>query len=64
VQFSPYALERMNLRRITHEEVEAVLAAPEFAGSAKDGRWAAWARIDGRSIIVVTVFPQRRRPEP
>ena len=59
----------------TKAEVETVLAWPEVHGPAKEGRRAAWGQVAGRSImviheptedgsatVVVTVYPQRRRP--
>jgi hypothetical protein len=64
----------MEERHIAKAEVEAVLASPDAAQPAKEGRQAAWASIEARSImviheptedgsatLVVTVYPRRRR---
>jgi hypothetical protein len=76
IRFSSYALFRMEQRNISRLEVEATVARPEISGPAKEGRQASWARVEGRSImvihepaedgsatLVVTVYPRRRRPQ-
>jgi hypothetical protein len=43
----------MEERHVAKAEVEAVLARPDIAQPAKEGRQAAWASVDGRSIMVI-----------
>jgi hypothetical protein len=76
VWYIPHARTQMEARRVTHADVEAVLANPEVVRTKKNGRQGAWAMVRGRSImvihvpdedgqstIVVTVYPQRRKPK-
>jgi Domain of unknown function (DUF4258) len=76
VWYTPHALFQMEERLVTKAEVETVLTWPELQGAAQEGRRAAWGQVAGRSImviheptedgsatVVVTAYPQRRRPK-
>ncbi|MFY9780672.1 MAG: DUF4258 domain-containing protein [Candidatus Baltobacteraceae bacterium] len=76
VWYTPHAQLQMRRRSVSQAEVEAVLLDPEITQMKRHGRQGAWRRLAGRAImviheptedgtatVVVTVYPQTRRPQ-